>query len=170
MTNENDLLQTTKHVPTVEVTVKYLEALRRAVGLHIDPETAEVEWIYAQTLDPYGDDPNLPEECRQVGRDYFARSPGSDVWIWFGDLPDATRNSLWEKHKSRLAFPAGLDFIPFVQRYLEQNFAPPSSFFEGELDHASKVELGWAVAAAHEAYLAEKTGREEAHDEPTGDR
>jgi hypothetical protein len=33
---------------------------------------------------------------------------GSDMWVWFGDLPDTTRNALWEKHKSKLAFPAGL--------------------------------------------------------------
>jgi len=108
MTNENDLSQTAKDVPTVEVTVEYLNALRKAVGLHIDPETADVEWIYAQTLDPYGDDPNLPEEYWQVGREYFARSPGSDVWICFDDLPKEVREALWEKHKSKLAFPAGL--------------------------------------------------------------
>jgi hypothetical protein len=106
MTNEKDL--SAKDVPTVEVTVKYLDALRQAVGLQIDPETAEIEWTYAQTLDPYGDDPNLPEEYQQVGREYFARSPGSDVWVWFGDLPDATQDALWKKHKSKLAFPAGL--------------------------------------------------------------
>lgn len=67
MTDEKDLSQTTKDEPTVEVTVKYLDALRQAVGLHIDPETAEVDWIYAQTLDPYGDHPDLPEECRRLG-------------------------------------------------------------------------------------------------------
>ena len=160
MTNENDLSQTNNDVPTVEVTVKYLDALRKEVGLHIDSETAEVEWTYAQTLDPYGDYPNLPEGCQQVGREYFARSPGSDVWVWFGDLPAAARNSLWEKHKSHLAFPAGLDFIPFAQRYLEQNFGPTSTL--------SEVELGHAMKAAYEAYLAEKTGREEAHDDIKG--
>jgi hypothetical protein len=93
---------------TVEVTVEYLRALRRAVGLHIDPDIAEVEWIYAQTLDPYGDYLSLPEECYQVGRECFARSPGSNVWISFRDLPRATLDRLWEKHKSKLAFPAGL--------------------------------------------------------------
>jgi hypothetical protein len=40
--------------------------------------------------------------------EYFARSPGNDVWINFRDLPEATRTELWEKHKSKLAFPAGL--------------------------------------------------------------
>jgi hypothetical protein len=103
-----DLPQTAEDVPTVEVTKKYLNVLRKAVGLHIDPETAEVEWIYAQTLDPYGDDPDLPAEYQQVGREYFARSPGSDVWILFDDLPEATHSKLWEKHKHKLAFPAGL--------------------------------------------------------------
>ena len=100
-----------KYGLAVEVSAIYLKALRKAVGLHIDPETADVEWTYAQTLDPYGDDPNLPEELQQVGREYFARSPGSDVWILFGDLPDATRDVLWKKHKGNLAFPAGLEWI-----------------------------------------------------------
>jgi hypothetical protein len=80
---------------TVEITIEYLDALRRAVGLQIDPETAEVDWAYRETLDPYGDGIDLPEEFRgHVGREYFARSPGSDIWISFGDLPEATRNAL----------------------------------------------------------------------------
>src|SRR5262249_46706892 len=83
-------------------------AVRREAGLKIDPETAEVAWIYAQTADPYGIEPELPEEYWQVGREYFARSPGSDVWVSFDDLPDATRDALWRKHESRLMFPAGL--------------------------------------------------------------
>ena len=62
-----------------------------------------------RTGDPYGVYPDLPEECRQVGRAYFARGPGSDIWVNFGDLPDETRDALWEKHKSQLAFPAGLE-------------------------------------------------------------
>src|ERR1700747_21103 len=70
-------------VPTVEVTVEYLKALRNEVGRDIDPDTAEVDWVYAQVLDPYGDGRDLPEEFQQVGRDYFARSPGSNLWIWF---------------------------------------------------------------------------------------
>jgi hypothetical protein len=91
----------------VKVPVRYLRALRRAVGLNIDPETAEVEWIYAQTLDPYGDYPDLPEEHQQVGREYFARSPGSEVWIEFGDLPQTTREALWEKRKIKSGLSCG---------------------------------------------------------------
>jgi len=112
MTNEKEL--SSKDVRTVEVTAGYLDALRKAVGLQIDPETAEVEWIYAQTLDPYGDDPNLTEEYQQVGREYFARSPGSDVWVWFGDLPETVCDALWKKHRSKLAFPAGLPIERFT--------------------------------------------------------
>jgi len=81
-------------------------AVRKEAGLKIDPETAEVDWIYALTLDPYGVYPDLPADC--VGREYFARAPGSDVWVSFDDLPDATREALWEKYDSKLAFPAGL--------------------------------------------------------------
>jgi hypothetical protein len=91
-----------------QITVERWLEIRKEAGLKIDPETAEVEWWYAQTLDPYGVHPELPEEYRQVGREYFARSPGSDIWVEFGDLPKATRDALWEKYKSRLAFPAGL--------------------------------------------------------------
>jgi hypothetical protein len=83
-------------------------AIRKEVGLHIDAEIGEVFWKYIQVLDPYGVEPDLPPECRQTGRDYFARSPRSEVWVWFGDLPDATSEGLWEKHRSTLAFPAGL--------------------------------------------------------------
>ena len=43
--------------------------------------------------------------------EYFARSPGSDVWVLFGDLPDAIESALREKHKSKLAFPAGFPCV-----------------------------------------------------------
>jgi hypothetical protein len=83
-------------------------AIRKEAGLHIDSNTAEVTWAYALTIDPYGVYPGSRDTCDQVGREYFARSPGANVWVWFGDLPKATRDLLWEKHKSKLAFPAGL--------------------------------------------------------------
>jgi hypothetical protein len=90
-----------------------MAAIRKEAGLKIDPETAEVEWWYEQTLDPYGVCPNLPEELHQVGREYFARSPESDIWVCFHDLPEATRNALWAKYKSKLAFPAGLSLAEY---------------------------------------------------------
>jgi hypothetical protein len=93
---------------TNPLTTEEWSAIRKEAALQIDPETAEVDWCYAQTLDPYGVIPDLPEECWQVGREYFARAPGSDIWVWFGDLPTATESALWKKHRSKLAFPAGL--------------------------------------------------------------
>jgi hypothetical protein len=91
-----------------QLTVEQWLQVRKEAGLRIDIETAEVEWIYAQTLDPYGVIADLPEEYRQVGRSYFARSPGSDIWVSFYDLPDETRDKLWKMHSAKLAFPAGL--------------------------------------------------------------
>jgi hypothetical protein len=88
-------------------------AARKEAGLKIDPETAEVDWNFGYVADPYGigTEDDIPEELRAIDRLRFARSPGSDVWVYFGDLPDATRDALWRRHKSRLAFPAGL--VPF---------------------------------------------------------
>jgi hypothetical protein len=45
MKNEIDVARVDEHVPSVEVSEKYLRALRKAIGLQIDPATAEVEWI-----------------------------------------------------------------------------------------------------------------------------
>jgi hypothetical protein len=86
-------------------------AARRAEGLRIDPGTAEVTWRYAHTLDPYGIY-DLAEEERQVGREYYARAPGSDIWVLFDDLPNQTRDALWEARNQELAFPAGLPLMP----------------------------------------------------------
>jgi len=86
MTNENRKM-------TMDEIEKWL-AIRKEAALYIDPETAEVEWKYALTCDPYGVFPELPEEYQQIGREYFARSAGSDVWVDFGDLSEATRNAL----------------------------------------------------------------------------
>lgn len=57
------------------MTIEEWLAIRREAALQIDPETAEVEWCYAQTPDPYGITPDLTEDCRQVGREYFACAP-----------------------------------------------------------------------------------------------
>ena len=88
-------------------------AVRKEAGLKIDPETAEVDWGYGLDLDPYGvyDEWELPKEFHQIGRQRWARSPGSDVWVHFSDLPDGVEEKLWTKHRSRIAFPAGLEAI-----------------------------------------------------------
>jgi hypothetical protein len=72
-------------------------AIRKEAGLKIDPETAEVWWNWGQIMDPYGIHPNLPHELDQIGRLYFARSPGSDICVSFYDLPDDVCEALWKK-------------------------------------------------------------------------
>jgi hypothetical protein len=74
-------------------------AIRKETGREIDAETAEVMWEHGQVLDPYGVEAELPAERDCIGRIYFARSPGSDICVCFYDLPDGTRDALWEKDR-----------------------------------------------------------------------
>ena len=60
-------------------------AVRREAGVKIDPATAEVDWIYAQVMNPCGIYPEISADC--VGRSYFARSPESDIWLSSGICP-----------------------------------------------------------------------------------
>jgi hypothetical protein len=81
-----------------QLTVEEWLAIRKEAGLIIDPETAEVFWTYARTADPYGVRQDLTEEQRSiVGREYFARSPGSDIWVSFDDLPDSVLEALRQR-------------------------------------------------------------------------
>ena len=84
-----------------EIGVHQWLGIRKDEALKIDPATAEVTWRYALTLDPYGVRPELPEEVRQVGREYFARAPGSEVWVHFHDLPDEVRAALLKGRNER---------------------------------------------------------------------
>jgi hypothetical protein len=98
-----------------EMPVEEWLAIRKEAGLKIDPETAVVMWTYAQVLDPYGVYPPPSDECDAVGRAYFARSPKSDIWVCFYDLPIAVSNRLWERiySKGENAFDRTDDEIPF---------------------------------------------------------
>ena len=100
-----------KNANTIEdqLTVEQWLQIRKEEGPRIDPETAQVMWWYAQTLDPYGVYPDIPEECNCVGREYFARTPGSDIWVCFGDLPDETRETLWKIYTSTYICPVDFD-------------------------------------------------------------
>ena len=80
----------------VEKTTEEWLAIRKEAGLKIDPQTAKITWHWAQVLDPYGV-LELAKEDHCVGRSYFARSPESDVWVSFYDLPEATVDALWKK-------------------------------------------------------------------------
>ena len=99
-------------------------AIRKEAGVKIDPETAEVDWDYGNDFDPYGvwDEWEVPEEFEVVGRQRWARSPGSDIWVHFDDLPDAVREKIWAKHHSRIDFPAGLEGLPDTNEETEVPF------------------------------------------------
>jgi hypothetical protein len=101
-----------KKTPAEKAEIEEWLAIRKEEGLKIDPETAEVMWTYAMDFDPYGvlDEWELPEEFNQVGRTYFARAPGSRIWVWSGDLLDETRDKLGDSRN--LEFPAD-DEVPF---------------------------------------------------------
>jgi len=38
-------------------------------------------------------------ETAEVLLGFFARSPGSDVWVWFATCPTPTRDASWEKYR-----------------------------------------------------------------------
>jgi hypothetical protein len=69
-------------------------------------------WSYAFDGDPYDVVIKIPERAKQVGRQQYARSPGSDVWVWFDDLPKTIERALWKKHGAKLMFPARLPSWP----------------------------------------------------------
>jgi hypothetical protein len=86
-TRESDRTQASK---------KQWLSVRKEQALKIDPETAEVFWNHGFVLDPYGLY-DLTEEEKCIGPNYFARSPESDLWVSFDDLPKAVCDRLWER-------------------------------------------------------------------------
>ena len=61
-----------------------------------------MEWWWANELDPYaiGED---PEERGCSNRCHFVRAPGSDMWIYLRDLPEATIKVFrerWERERA----------------------------------------------------------------------
>lgn len=56
----------------------------------MDPETALVFFVHAETDDPYNGEPKFLPEHRCIGREYFAVDPKVSVAVAFRDLPDAT--------------------------------------------------------------------------------
>ena len=78
-------------------------AARKQVGLEIDPHTAEVMWCFGYGIDPYGVHADLIDEEKCIGRVYFARNPGSDIWVAYRDLPKETLGKLRESGRQRRA-------------------------------------------------------------------
>jgi hypothetical protein len=76
--------------------VKQWLAIRKEEAPKIDPATAEVACWYAQMIDPYGllDPDSIDPQYWGWQREWFARRPGSDIWVLFDDLPEETWDAL----------------------------------------------------------------------------
>jgi hypothetical protein len=83
---------------------------RKETGLRLDPATAEVFFLYGETLDPYGEE-GVPAEYSCVGRVYFAFDPADGVAVWFGDLPEKTRDAL-ELKRSKVDYDGWRMILP----------------------------------------------------------
>ena len=96
---ESDMYAAWCEANPVSPEVQLFLAKQKQEGALIDPETAEVCWEYGNTLDPYGVY-DLPEQFTQIGREYYARRPGGDIWVSYMDLPPETLRRLREKGQS----------------------------------------------------------------------
>lgn len=83
-------------------------AIRKEEGRKIDPSTAEWGLCYAQVVDPYDVYSEIPEECDCIGREYFARRPGSEIWVAFSDLSEETRSTYRTGRSSSCPFLLGV--------------------------------------------------------------
>ena len=54
---------------------RQLVASREEAGRAIDPETCEFRCWYALDADPYGADPDVPEEWQTIGKNCFCPLP-----------------------------------------------------------------------------------------------
>ena len=63
----------------------------------IDPATAEICRVYGNTCDPYDIAWNDPDQEDWPGGNYFARAPGSDVWVSFSDFSKSASAELWDR-------------------------------------------------------------------------
>jgi hypothetical protein len=115
---------------------------RRQIGLTIDPATAETTFWWADIHDPYCILDRETFHVGSVGREQFARHPGASKndWIDFNDLPEATRNALWERDEHKLLFPYGLhpdddliNYPPPGQVMTEERHVKDVSEPEGEI-------------------------------------
>jgi hypothetical protein len=70
--------------------------IRQMAGREVDPDTAEVIWVYS--------DPLAYTESRTTGepiREYFIRISGTDEWVRFWDLPAETQAEMIKKQTVR---------------------------------------------------------------------
>jgi hypothetical protein len=65
-------------------------------AMAINPATAKVCACHVLVVDPYGIY-DLPDEAKCVGREHFARAPGSKRWVAFSHLPQSVVDELWKR-------------------------------------------------------------------------
>ena len=87
------LLRLLKETGMEEITRKQWLAIRKEAGKQIDPETAEVMWVYGDALLYLCGASGVPR------RQYYVRAPGSNEWVWFRDLPQAIQLAFMDKHE-----------------------------------------------------------------------
>jgi hypothetical protein len=104
-----DQAETTEQDGYVRIKVQHFYALMELAGQQIDPATCEVDWTWAETNDAYGVHPHLllPSELGAPNRQYFACNPGSDIWVSFDELPDATLKALRHRMQSDFTIEKG---------------------------------------------------------------
>jgi hypothetical protein len=85
--------------------------IRADEAKRIDPETAEFTWWYAQTADPYGVYDDTPAQESVVGREYFVRNKGSDIWVLLAHVPLSVQDAIWKRVSTMT--PEELDPWPF---------------------------------------------------------
>ena len=107
------MTQTPNETTGDQISVDEWLAIRKEVGLTIDPRTAEVMWTFGYVIDPYGVyTHDLMEEEKCMGRIYFARSPGDEIWVDYGDLPEKTLAALRGSERERRSLEAYDDQVP----------------------------------------------------------
>jgi hypothetical protein len=140
-----------KDIMEDELTIEQRLANFKEAGCHVDPATAEVTCRYVRLLDPYSLGPE-PKEIYPIGLEYFARSPGSDTWVWFGDIPDAIRKALWERiERQRPDEISAVDRQTGEKRTIEQWL----SFFEEAGRH---IDPQTAEVYFHWGYICDPYG------------
>jgi hypothetical protein len=91
-----EMLNTETDKTDNDLAVEQWLQVRKDAALLIDAETAEVSCIHGYVADPYGVFNDLSWEEQVIGRNDFAREPGSDIWVSFRDLPNETLEKLWK--------------------------------------------------------------------------
>ena len=97
ITNASIAAQLDAYVSYGELTEDGERRLKRCLeeALRIDPETAKIKWKCVSYLDPY----QVFQDSPSVGhlQRYFARSPQSDVWVSWDDLPEEVQELFMAK-------------------------------------------------------------------------